>query len=236
MAIAIAKVKGIAPVLIHEILKRPDMGIGQIHDMDVIPDTGAVPGRVIGPEDPDLLPETHGRLNDQWDEMGLGLMKLANVPLRVSAGGIEVPQIDVLETVGPIIVLQDLLDEELGPAIGIDRILRMVFGDGDLLRMAVGGAGGGEDEMFHTEFSHHLEEVQCADHIIPVICFGLEDGLLHKGKGAEVHDRLDPAVFKTGPELIDVQEVALKELTPFDKSPVATAQIVKDDRLETFLS
>jgi len=75
MAVAIAKVKGIAPVLIHEILKCPDMGIGQVHDMDVIPDTGAILSRVIGPKDTDLLPETHGRLNDQGDEMGLGMVK-----------------------------------------------------------------------------------------------------------------------------------------------------------------
>ena len=42
--------------------------------------------------------------------------------------------------------LQDLLDHQLAAAVGGDRRFLFVFGDGDFVRVAVDGAGAGEDE------------------------------------------------------------------------------------------
>src|SRR4030042_6217582 len=123
------------------------MGICQVHHMNVISYACAILCRIISAKYLYLFIEALGRIDYKRDEMGLGMMEFPDFPIRVSPRGIEVPQIDMLETVCPIIILQGLFNDEFGSTVGIDRLLRMVLRDGDLFRKTIGRAGGGGEEM-----------------------------------------------------------------------------------------
>ena len=100
---------------------RRHMALGQIHHMDIIPDTGAIGGIVIVAENAEFLPAAHSHLGDKGHQI------IGNTPgiftdaaAFMGADGIEIPQ----KAHAPIGIcyaqrLQDLLGHVLGPAIGI---------------------------------------------------------------------------------------------------------------------
>src|SRR5215211_3702573 len=75
-----------------------------------------------------------------------------------SARRVEVAQRDVAQPVGAVVTLHDAFHKELRPAVRVSRILRVLFGDGNLLRLAVGRAGRGEDDLSHTGPDERVEE------------------------------------------------------------------------------
>ena len=54
--------------------------------------------------------------------------------------------------------LEQVFKNQFGLTVGINRLLRHVLRDGQTLRDAVGGAGGGEDEFF--EVTSDMEEYE----------------------------------------------------------------------------
>ena len=93
-------------------------------------------------------PHAEDRLEDDGDQVRLGVVVFAERAVHGAAAGVEVAQGGELELLpfGVAVVLQDLLDHQLAAAVGRDRGFLLVFGDGDLVRVAVDGAGAGEDE------------------------------------------------------------------------------------------
>src|SRR6476469_5520015 len=64
--------------------------LGEVGDVDVVADAGAVGGRVVLAVDVDRRALTEGDLQDQRDEVGLGRVALTEAAPR--AGDVEVPQ------------------------------------------------------------------------------------------------------------------------------------------------
>ena len=60
--------------------------------MNVVADTGAIGGGVIGAEDLDVRPLSEDGLEDERDEVSFRIVVLADLVVRVSARGIEVAQ------------------------------------------------------------------------------------------------------------------------------------------------
>jgi hypothetical protein len=131
-----------------------------------------------------------------------------------------------------IVIFQDLFNHELGFAIRIDRLLRMIFSHRNLKGIAIGGAGRRKDEIFHPEFNHDIEKIQRVDHVVPVIFSRLIDGLAHVAESAIMHDRFDRVGLETVAQLIFIRQVSLEKMPPFGKLPVATAEVVIDNRFE----
>ena len=88
-------------------------------DVDVVPHAGAVPGVVVVAVDGHLLPLAQGHLEDQGDEMGLGVVGLANLAGLVGAAGVKVPQAHIAQAVGLAHPVEHPLHRELCLAVGV---------------------------------------------------------------------------------------------------------------------
>ena len=160
------------------------MRLAEVLDVDVVADRGAVRRVVVVAEDADLRPPARRRRQHERDEVRLGVVRLAAA--RGGAGGVEVAQGDEPQAVGPVEALEQALDEELRPAVGVDRPLRVALRDRDLGRDAVGGAGRGEDDPLHARRHERLEEDLGLREVVVEVAGGLRHRLADVGERGEV--------------------------------------------------
>ncbi len=117
-----------APRLCDHRLERQDMRRCQIADMDIVAHSGAVGGVVIAAIDRDPLASAQRRLAGDLDQMRRARSGLSCAPLRIGARDVEVAQHANIEPMRRARIGEHLLGHQLGPAIGIDRLARRVFG------------------------------------------------------------------------------------------------------------
>ena len=79
--------------------QRIQMGVGQIADMDVIANAGAVRGRVTRAVNVDLRPQAEGGFDRNLEQMRCVAAREPGAQLRVGAGNVEIAQDDVAEIV-----------------------------------------------------------------------------------------------------------------------------------------
>jgi len=168
-------------------VERENMGLGEIDNMDVVPDTAAVWRRVIRPVDLNRLFLGQGDLEHIRDEMRLDPVILSEGLAR--AGCIEIPQGHEGDAVEFAIPAEHLLEHELRLAVGIDRFLRKCLVDRHRLRNAEGGAGRGEDEALHPFGHHGLEQIHAVRHIVAEVLPGIGHRLTHQSIRGKMHDR-----------------------------------------------
>ena len=137
-AAAVAYVEGFAGNRFDR-FEGAEVGIGDIEDVDVIADAGAVGGGVVRAENFDLRNNAQGSVENFRNEMGFDAM--AFTALGGGTGGVKIAESGVVEAGVSAIVGEDFFEAEFGFAVGIDGIFGMVFGDGDGMRLAVGGGG-----------------------------------------------------------------------------------------------
>ena len=89
------------------------MRVHKVADMDIIADTGAVRCVVIGPEDGQRRALALDCFEHDRDEMGLGLMELADLGLGIGPRHIEVAENHVTQSVGRLEIPQHILDGTL---------------------------------------------------------------------------------------------------------------------------
>src|SRR5262249_25160750 len=145
------------------------MRLGQVIDVYVIADAGAVRRRVVGAEDFDGRALAHRGLNHQRDQVRLGVVVLADGTVRAGAGGVEVAQGGVAQVVSRGEIVQRSLDGQLGAPIRVDRPLRLVLGDRYFLRQAVGSASAGKNETLNAMSPDGVEQVDGIDEVVEVI-------------------------------------------------------------------
>src|SRR5690349_2543653 len=97
--------------------------------MDIVAEASPVRSRVVVAVDGQCGPLALNCLEDDWNEMGLGIVHFANRTTVVSARGIEVPEAHILETIGCAVGFERIFKCELCRAVGIYRLLRARFGD-----------------------------------------------------------------------------------------------------------
>ena len=141
-AAAVADVEGFAGNRFDG-FERAEVGVGDVEDVDVIADAGAVGSWVVRAEDFDVRNNACGGVKNFGNEMSFDAMVLA--ALDRGAGGIEIAQSGVVEAGVDAVVGQDFFEAEFGFTVGVDGIFGMIFGDGDGVGFTVGGGGGRED-------------------------------------------------------------------------------------------
>src|ERR1019366_6511369 len=134
-----------------------DVRLGQVEDVDVIADAGAVGRGVVGAVDFAMRLPAQGDLQHVRDEMRLDAMVLAEPDAR--AGGVEVAACDELQPVSPLIPQEHFLEHQFRFAIRVDRALEQIFGHGHAVGRAVGGAGRTEDELLHGALHCGVEQL-----------------------------------------------------------------------------
>jgi hypothetical protein len=133
------------------------MSLSKVYNVYVVANTSAV-WVVIGSEDGNILLLAEGNLQDIGNQMGLDPVVLSKA--ETCAGCVEVAERHVFDAVDFIKPPKHLLEHELGFSIGVDGFLGKGLIDGNSLRSAKGGAGGGEDDFFHTALDHGFQEMQ----------------------------------------------------------------------------
>jgi len=138
-AAAVAHVEGFAGNGFYG-FESAEVGIGDIEDVDVVADTGAVGGRVVRAEDFDVGNNALRGVENFWNEMGFDAMMFA--AFGGSASGVEIAESGVLEAGVAAVVRENFFEAKFGFAVGVDGVFGMIFGDGDGVGFAVGGGGG----------------------------------------------------------------------------------------------
>ena len=82
MAARVGKIERTAFAVGKQIIKGADMGLGDVHHMDVIAYAGPIVGIVISAVDVDRGAITR-RCQHQWDEVCLRIMLLADFAIRI---------------------------------------------------------------------------------------------------------------------------------------------------------
>lgn len=185
---AVAYIEGFAGDFFYG-FECADVGIGDIQDVNVVANAGAVGSGVIGAEDFEVWNNTQSSVENFRNEVGFDAMGFA--ALGGCAGGVEITECDEMETGVSAIVGEDFLEAELGLAVGIDGIFGMILGNGDGVRLTVGGGGGRENKFSYTVASHGVEKIDAAGDIGGIEGAGLADGFGDERFARKVHDCVD---------------------------------------------
>ena len=192
-----------------EFFKDRNVGARKVVYMYIVPEAGAIGGRIVRAEDLDVFTPPGGGVNDERDEVGLGVMVLANSTVLGCPGSVEIAEGRKAKTIGVGEGFQAVLDVELGLAVWVDRGLRERLHHGEGLGFAVGCAGGGEDEFLYAVVEHGLEKTEGGNKVVFVILAGLGDGFTHVGESCEVHDEFNLLVAKDLADRFGIAEVAV---------------------------
>src|SRR5690348_16348597 len=96
-----------------EMCERAQMSLGEVLNMDVVADRRPVGGWIIGSVDVDLSLLAERRLQDERDEMRLGLVPFADLAIRIGACSIEITQRYPSQAVGLAVPAQRPIDRQL---------------------------------------------------------------------------------------------------------------------------
>ena len=123
---------------------------------------------------------------------------LADQPRGMRPDRVEVAQGDRRELrLGAGEVVDHLLDEELGPPIGVGGAERRRLVDRVLLRHAVDRRRRGEHQPRDAVAPHRLQERHCAPEVDRVVVERQRHRLADRLQAGEVHDRVDPPPPRT---------------------------------------
>jgi len=119
------------------------VGIGDVEDVDVVADASAIGSGIVGAENFKLRDEAEGGVENFGNEVGFDAMGFA--AFSGGASSIEIAESGVVQAGVGAVVGEDFFETQLGFAVRVDGIFRMVFGDGNGVRLAVGGGGRRKD-------------------------------------------------------------------------------------------
>ena len=234
-----AQVEHLATQAGNDVFHRRHVSLGQIHHMDVIPDAGAVGGRIVVAVDTELLPAADGHLGDVGHQVvGNAPGVFADHAAFVGADGVEVAQKhNAPFLVGESHAGEDLLGHVLCPAVGVGAVAGAAgFPQGHLVVAGVDGSRGRENDLLAAHVRHDLGQNQRGIEVIVVVTPRLGDGFSHGLQAREVDDGGNLIFRENFPQERLVPYVSLVEfdfpagngLHPLQALGVGVAQVVDD--------
>jgi len=155
------------------VLARPDrrqgeqVGGGQVRDVDVVADAGAIRGRVVVAIQQQLVALPVGHLEDDGDQVAFRAVPLAEPAHR--ARGVEVPQAGGGKAERLALPRQHQVHRQFGGGVGVARADRRVLGQLPGPGGVVHRAGGGEDQPRRPRGPHGVEDGHRSRHVdVPV--------------------------------------------------------------------
>lgn len=158
-----------------QVVERSQVTLGKIAHVNVVADGGSVTRGVVLAKNKQLLALTGGNLAQQRQQIeGNALGVLTHDARGVGTARVEVTQVGtvplliglagLLEVValGIDVVFDDLLNHELGPAVGVCWASRAGLGNGNHVGetggVAIDGSGRGEDDVGDVVLGHGAEQ------------------------------------------------------------------------------
>ncbi len=171
-------------------IQRGQVGRREIADMDVIADAGAVGGWVVVTKKLDGL-AGYGGSEQEGDQVGFGLMLLAQVGFGLGCAGVEVAEDHAAEASVAVEIGEDALDHGFRFSIGADGGEGRILGDGRFFRIAVDGGGGGKNQALHIGSGHGFEKRERSAEVVGEVELGLAGGFADGDVGGEVDHGVD---------------------------------------------
>ena len=178
--------------------KDEEVGLGEVVDVDIVTDTSAVRSGIVGAKNANWTGRTKSGAEQVGDEMGLGVVAFGVAIPR--AGGVEITEDGVAESVNLAKPLEHDFGLQFGLAVGIHGEFGSVFADGNGLRKTEDGAGGGEDKTRDFVAKTGFEKCERGSGIVAEIKGGVLHGLGDFGECGEVHNGVDG---RFGKELVE---------------------------------
>src|SRR5579863_2841794 len=217
------------------------MGFGEVGNMNIVADAGAVGGGVIVAIDADSGAAAESDIEDEGNEMGLGFVGFAADDGAIGtlgrAGYVEIAERGTAETVDEGEPGQHALGEELGLAVGVGGSEFCILLNWNDFRLSVDGSGGGEDEPAGAGGDHGFEERKGGSGVIAEEGFGVLHGLAGFDEGSKVHDAIKRASFfsRRGKEALEeapIGNFAVEEVDGGrEQVAAAMAEIVENEDL-----
>ena len=104
---------------------------------------------------------------------------------------------------------QDLFDHELAAAIRIRHRRGVLLVQRQVLRGAIDGGRGAEDELAHTFVLHGTQQYQGAVDVVVVVVHGLCDGFAYGLLARKVHHAVNAVLFQCGFQCLLIAHIAL---------------------------
>ena len=244
VALAGAEVVGVQPGGRSGLFHRLDMAERQIHHVDIVAHARAVRGVIVVAIDAQARQLADGNLGDVGhqvigDAVWILADAAAHITRRMRANRVEVAQQDdAPAVVRTVEVAEDLLDHQLGAAIGIGHAAdgHILLERGDIVH-SVHGGGGAEDDLFTAVVAHGLEQGDGAADVVVEVLERLDDALAHGLEPGEVDDTVDLLRLEDVVQTIAVADIALIEfellaaelLNPAQGLALAVVEVVEDD-------
>ena len=102
----------------------------------------------------------------------------------------------------------------------------MFFIDWGVLRLAVGGGGGGEDKVRYAVFHHSVHQGQAGHAVVAEILLRHVHAFAHQGEGCKVDHRFNVFPAKHVFQKYPVTHIAHIEASAFEGLTVAFGQVV----------
>src|SRR6185437_3308891 len=178
-------------LLVDHILQGQRMRMGDIADMDEIPDTGAVACRIVIAIYRHLGQAADGRLGDHRNQVGgLSDRQFADEDTRMRAHRVEITEQDgfgLRRGLGEFI--DDLLAHLLRIAVRrFGRLRRRLFGHRYLVGVAIHRTRRGKYEMRYLEFLNAFEQVDQRHDVVLEIHQGMLYRLTHRFIRGKMND------------------------------------------------
>ena len=174
------------------------MGVGQIGDVNIVADAGAVGGGIVVAIDADRRATPQSYIEHERNQMGFRVVGFAAgdaIGAFGSPSDIEVAQRGVAQAVDSIEPPQHVLDQELGLSISIGGAEARIFLDGDRLRFAVNGGCGRKDKAARSMGQNRLEKGEGGGGVVAKKVLGMKHGLAGLDEGGEVKNGVERAVW-----------------------------------------
>lgn len=208
-------------------LQGTDVSVGEVGDVDVISQAGAIRRRVIVAEDLKLGAICCRRSKSEWDQVRFGVVEFADLSAVVGSGGIEVAQAGRPQAVSSVVGFERVFKKQFGGTVGVNWLARRLLRDGNTLGSSVDGARGRKDKMAHTRISGGIEQGEGIGDIVPEIFARVGNGFSDVGVSGEVHDRVDAR--EDSVEFGLIADIALDELKALREAKEAGRKIVVND-------
>src|SRR5208282_5354819 len=96
-----------------KVLQCSDVRIGEIVDMDVVANAGAIGGGIVGAVNLQLSSVLGGGRNRQWNQVSLRIVELARLATFIGSRGVEVAQSHRAQSVRAVVSLERIFETKL---------------------------------------------------------------------------------------------------------------------------
>ena len=209
-------------------IEREPVGLGKIHDVNVVADARAVGRRIVGAKDLNARFLAERDFEDIGDDVRFLPVMFAK--FLGASGGVKIPEANIGQAVLPVIPIKNALEHQLGFAVRIDGLFRLVFSDRHMLRYTKDGAGGGEDEFADAGLNATFEEIDAIGNVVAKILTGIGHAFRHERIGRKVHHSIRTNLLQQPEQVHAVGQIKLvKFRARIHRGTMAFAEIIEND-------